>query len=1177
MTRWRYLVRTLLHHWRINATVAVSVAAATAVLAGALLVGDSVRASLRRLTLDRLGRVDEVLVTDRFFRAELAKELSASGQFSEFYAAAVPAILFPAGTVEKQTGDSTARAAGVQVLGCDESFWSLGDAAVRPDDLPNSGEIVLNQVLADQIGAVVGDQVVLRLPKSNQVPADSPLANKSDRGASLAGLRVVDIIPATSLGQFQLRPSQMQPRNAYVSLGTIQQALDLEGRINAILVSGKQPNLVADPAQGEAASRALAQALRPSLADYGLTLKPVRRTFPAQDPAARIIYDYYSLTTDRMIFAAETERAVMRAVGPLRAAPVFTYVVNSIQKVEAGDAVGPVRIPYSMVTAIDISDAFPLEDLAGRRIGPLAEGQIVLTRWAAEDLDARVGDRLRIEYFAPETTHGQARERSAELAVRAVTPLTEPVTPFRRSRAAVYETPPVLANDPDLTPEVKGVTDQETIDDWDAPFPIDYSRVRAEDDDYWANHRTTPKGFVSLATGQRLWRNRFGRVTSFRIPARAGVTAEMIAQRMVHELNRDAAASGFAFTPVKRQQLRASQGTTPFDALFLALSFFIIAAALMLVALLFRLGVERRAEELGTLLAVGLRRRQAAGLLILEAICVAAGGGALGLLIGIGYAQLMLYGLRTWWLGAITAPFVHYHATLPSLILGYSLGVLVCLLTIGWSIAALRRVPVRRLLAGRITEGAVVRGAGRGAPVLSGVLLAAAALLLVTAARLAGMMQAGAFVAGGAALLAGVLVALWSRLKRGGTHGDATADLGLLGLAWRNAARNPTRSVITMGLIATASFLIVATSSFRLAPTDTGVGGFQLVAEASQPVFGDLNSPSVRDELLADRAAALRDCTVFGLRLRAGDDASCNNLYQPSQPRVLGITPAFIAHFDNKPVTKFAWSSTAAGGDAEQSNPWRLLARQAEAGDEAIPTVIDMNTALYSLKPPALVGSVYEASYESGSPLRFRIVGLLENSMLQGALLISEAAFERCFPDVSGYRYFLVKTPPAKVEQVRQVLEDRLGDQGFDAVEADQVLAQLLAVQNAYLSTFQSLGALGLLFGTFGLATVQARNVVERRGELALLRATGFRQRQLAKLVLYENVALLATGLVAGVGAALLAVVPHKSLGAAAIPWSLLRDLGLMLAVVFLVGLVASFASVRTALRAPLLEALRRD
>ena len=369
-----------------------------------------------------------------------------------------------------------------------------------------------------------------------------------------------------------------------------------------------------------------------------------------------------------------------------------------------------------MVTAIDLSDAFPLVDLAGQRIASPDRDQIVLTQWAAEDLQAQPGDRLRIEYFAPETTHGQAQELNAELVVHAITPLTEPVAPFRRNRAAVYESPPTLANDPDLTPEVKGVTDQETIDDWDAPFPIDYARVRDEDDDYWANHRTTPKGYVSLATGHRLWGNRFGRVTSFRIPAQEGLTPRIHSRSSwFDELNQDAAAIGFAFTPVKRQQLAASQGTTPFDALFLALSFFIIAAALMLVALLFRLGVEQRAEELGTLLAVGLRRRGAAVLLILEAAVVAAVGGLAGLLIGMGYARLMLFGLRTWWLGAITAPFVDYHATSRSLVLGYGLGVLVCLITIGWSMWALRRVSIRRLLAGRMAEGAVLHGAGRWA------------------------------------------------------------------------------------------------------------------------------------------------------------------------------------------------------------------------------------------------------------------------------------------------------------------------------------------------------------------------------------------------------------------------------------------------------------------------------
>jgi ABC-type antimicrobial peptide transport system permease subunit len=160
---------------------------------------------------------------------------------------------------------------------------------------------------------------------------------------------------------------------------------------------------------------------------------------------------------------------------------------------------------------------------------------------------------------------------------------------------------------------------------------------------------------------------------------------------------------------------------------------------------------------------------------------------------------------------------------------------------------------------------------------------------------------------------------------------------------------------------------------------------------------------------------------------------------------------------------------------------------------------------------------------------------------------------------------------------VAEVLEERLSDQGFDAVQASQVLEQLFAVQNTYLSTFQSLGALGLLLGTFGLAAVQMRNVLERRGELALLRATGFREKRLAQMVLLENVLLLVGGLATGTVAALLAVLPHKLTGNVSIPSDLLRDLGLMLLAVLVVGITSSLLSVRASLKVPVLSALRGD
>jgi len=244
--------------------------------------------------------------------------------------------------------------------------------------------------------------------------------------------------------------------------------------------------------------------------------------------------------------------------------------------------------------------------------------------------------------------------------------------------------------------------------------------------------------------------------------------------------------------------------------------------------------------------------------------------------------------------------------------------------------------------------------------------------------------------------------------------------------------------------------------------------------------------------------------------------------------------------------------------------------------------VIDKNTATYALYPPVGVGDTYDITDGRGQELRLKVVGLLSGSIFQGDLLIGEEEFLKYFPDVSGYRLLLVETPPQstpketfqEIVEVRDSLEFSLRDYGATAETTSQRLSQLLAVQNTYLSTFQSLGGLGLLLGTFGLATVQLRNVLERRGELALLRAAGFRRAVLARMVMLENGLLLLAGLGSGIVAALVAVLPQLLDRTASIPWG---PLAVTLGSVAAVGLIASLMAVRAVLRAPLLPALRRE
>jgi ABC-type antimicrobial peptide transport system permease subunit len=299
------------------------------------------------------------------------------------------------------------------------------------------------------------------------------------------------------------------------------------------------------------------------------------------------------------------------------------------------------------------------------------------------------------------------------------------------------------------------------------------------------------------------------------------------------------------------------------------------------------------------------------------------------------------------------------------------------------------------------------------------------------------------------------------------------------------------------------------------------------------------------------------------------------NLYQSRQPRVLGLPRQFIDRDD------FAWADKP----RDCANPWQLLdvvqpsclhspAGETPAPQSAVPVILEKNTANYALQLRGGLGETFEISDGRGNPVRLRVVALLADSIFQGDLLIGEANFLRLFPDNAGSRFFLVETPPERIATVKNTLEQNLGDYGFSAETTGQRLAEFLAVQNTYLSTFQSLGGLGLLLGTFGLAAVQLRNVFERRGELALLRATGFRRATLGWLVLLEHAVLLATGLAVGTLTAVLAVLPHLLHRGAAAPWA---SLAATLLAVFVVGLAAGALAVRAVVRAPLLAALREE
>jgi ABC-type lipoprotein release transport system permease subunit len=445
-------------------------------------------------------------------------------------------------------------------------------------------------------------------------------------------------------------------------------------------------------------------------------------------------------------------------------------------------------------------------------------------------------------------------------------------------------------------------------------------------------------------------------------------------------------------------------------------------------------------------------------------------------------------------------------------------------------------------------------------------------LLLILCAQQKWINQVMGFFGAGTVLLVALLChqAIWLRRdRRKVLQGRGWWALFRLGL--RNATHRPGRSILCVALIASACFIVVALDAFRwggassLEDKEPGSGGYPLLAESLLPLYHDLNSTEGRQALNLDSSdyPVLKDVSFSRFRVRPGDDTSCLNLYQPRNPKILAASDTFIKS------GRFAFRDSMARSPEEKRNPWLLLEK--EIGEGKIPVIADSNSMAYALH--LRLGE--ELALNQGShPIRLKLVGALADSLFQSEILMSEPNFLRLFPDQEGYRFFLLDVAREKAPAVAALLEDRLSDFGFDAIPTAERLAGFHRVENTYLSTFQSLGGLGLVLGTMGLAAVLLRNALERRRELALLQAVGYNPSRLGLIIVSENILLLGAGIVTGTLCALLAIVPAFSARGGPLP---ILSMSSLLLAVLTAGGAASLLATAIALRSPLLSALRSE
>ncbi|WP_298861944.1 FtsX-like permease family protein [uncultured Gimesia sp.] len=1169
MNQTRFVITSLKHYWRTNLAVLLGVIAATAVITGALIVGDSVRASLQQMTFDRLGEIDFVVSGHRFFREQLTTEIANSPDLPDEIKNIAPALVLR-GSLTRQQTDQHQRVGQVNTFGINEQLWSmLEHNGIEP---PTGDDAILNAQVAQQLQAKVGDEITLWIELPSAIPRDSLLGEKEEQSVEIT-LTVKSILDeSTNAGRLALMPDQQLPLDLFVSLSNLQKALDLDeikasrrepksrpARINSMFFSTNK-NVNATSYAAIKTAETLESILKSSLtlADLNLKIAP-------NEP-----FKYLSLESEQMILDPEIEQAGFAAAQSLKltTSPVMVYIANEISQPSPKQQDSkPLFSMYSIVAGVDFSERAPFGpfQFQGKKPKlPLKENEIVLNQWLAEDLKTKVSQTIRMTYHTV-GSRGELPESEKTFTVRGI--------------VALEGTP---AADRKLTPDMDGITDADTFGDWKQPFPMKLDRVTERDEAYWDKYKATPKAFVSLKTAQTLWNSRFGNLTSLRVSPLPDKSVEEMVPVFGNEVLKqiDTLKMGLTVQPVKFFGLMAASGTTDFAQLFIGLSFFIILSAIILIRLLFKLGIDRRVSSIGLLAAIGFTPQQIRQVIFKETFIVIFLGGFLGIIAAIAYAALMLYGLKTWWIGAIGTRFLFLHITPTSLMIGALIAIL-CSAFVTWrAMAELKQLSIRNLLAGVNASQSDTQLMKRRIGKLYQICFALAVILILASATgLVPQLEAfggiswqmvSFFLVGTLSLIASISF-LSSKLRiESALPVKGKGTLALIKLGFRNAGRFRQRSVLTTALIASATFVLVAVAAGHRNPAteipdkNSGNGGFSLIAESSSPLIYDLNTTDGRAKLLVNipddpaTQKLLQQMNVIPFRVKPGENASCLNIYQTNVPTILGVPQELI----EQGGFKFA--------DTPGKNPWKILNQKQDDG--SIPALGDGNTLNYSLHKG--LGKTVGIPSDERPDHKLIIKGMLDGSIFQGVLLISDTNFQKLFPEQSGFQYFLIEVPPENSTQLANVLETGLTEFGFDADLVSNRLANFLAVQNTYLSTFQSLGGLGLLLGTFGLATVMLRNVVERRSELALLRAIGMTGGNVALIVLSENAFLLIWGLASGTISALLAMLPYLMSTGADLPW---LSVIVILSTVFLTGMLAALLAVADAVRAPILQTLRAN
>ncbi len=1031
----KLITKSLVYYWRKNLAVGLGVAISTAILTGALIVGDSMQHSMQQMVNQRLGPISHTLTAgDRYFTSGLAKRIEKGTNLQ-----VLPVLQLESSAV---LGGGQKRLPKVQVFGVDSQFDSFFDLNPFYGQL-EANEVIVSTNLAEKLEVAQGEWLLFRIRKASLIPLNAPFVSDEETTVSMR-LQVKAIADNEQMGRLNLYNSQTAPVNAFISLSRLNEVMKLNDKVNTLFIQGREQSV-------QQLMTAVQKGWR--IADLGLSLKTITG------------HQSYEITSDRVFIDTVLSQALQQLPWP--ALPIMTYFVNSINYDTS-------TTPYSFVSTL------PDDSCAAH--------EVVINEWLAKDLQVEVGDELNLDFYQVGPLR-RLLEKSIDLEVSSI------------KRMNGYFA------DHSLAPDLPGLSDAGNCRDWETGVPIDLESIRDRDEDYWDEWKGTPKGFISYSLAQELWSNRFGNLTAVRY-ADVDIIPEQFENELRTQLEID--DLGFEIKDVHTIGSDAAKRGVNFGELFLGLSFFVLAAAVLLSVLLYRLSISERSEQLHTLRALGLSKTRIQWILLAELSLVAFIGAGFGLVLAWVYNLAIFNALNGIWQDIVRSDLISLHLNTATLVLGMVISVIITLISIIFVID--RRLKKDLVDLKRARSHRRTRRFMRLEGLLTVVLALAIMVLLAGQMIRQEVYNPGVFFISGALVLVFFLLAFDQFLYRKST--SLSCRMGFTSLAWKNMTRYRSRTYSILLLLALGTFLIVTVGANRKSFLDkelgpsSGTGGFAYFGELTVPFLQDINDPMVRQAFVLEA-----DQSIVQFRAVDGDDASCLNLNAINQPRILGVDPQQLTgHF-----------SFATRHDLiDEDNPW--LGLNTEMGPNVIPGIADQTVIQWSLLKE--IGDTLWYTDQLGKELGIVLVGGLNSSIFQGNLLISESHFLKHFPSSSGSQVLLVETEEKQAGEVADELNMGLRDFGLFLQSTRERLAEFASVTNTYLAIFLLLGALGLLIGTFGLGIILIRTIQERSIELGIQRAIGIPKQTNLLLLIYEFGLLMIGGIVIGSVSAILAIFP---------------------------------------------------